>query len=317
MTQAPSQSVHPLAAKRILVTGARGFIGHALLNKLCLQGFAARGHYRNQAQSPTATGIVCDLTDLAAIECAFSAWTPEVIFHLAGIPDGAEGHGHAQRSIASNLVATVTLLEAFGMVAGELFVYGDSSKSYGNCAIPYVTPTLALPNSSYAITKNAGWSFCQLFGRMHGFSAVAVRPTLIYGPGQNFNLITHVFNSVRRGMTKIDLLGGDQTRDPLYIDDALDAYIASANPALDQRIVNIGGGVERTVREIALAVAHAMERNISLRCDSTDMRPTEIVRSYCDNRDAREWLGWEPRTTFTSGLQSTVDYLDSQLGSSN
>lgn len=303
-----------LVGKRILVTGANGFIGRALLFKLLACGLDAKGHYRTTTQAPTTAhdSVASDLADFPETMRALKAWAPEVVFHLAGAADGSESLEHSQNCISSNLAATANLLEAFRRIGGEIFVYGDSSKSYGNSSVPYTARSVGMPNSSYAISKSAGWSFCQLFARQHGFSTVSVRPTLVFGPGQNFNLITYVYTRVRGGIRDIELLGGEQTRDPLYIDDAVDAYIASASPTNNHRTINIGGGSERTVETIALEVAKVMGIGISVRCNSTSMRSTEIMNSYCDNLEALAWLGWEPVVPFIAGLQRTVDFLNAK-----
>jgi nucleoside-diphosphate-sugar epimerase len=134
---------------------------------------------------------------------------------------------------------------------------------------------------------------------------------MIYGPRQSFNLISFVVDCVLEGKSEVVLDGGSQTRDPLYVDDAVAAYLSAAalGPDLSRRVVNIGGGNERSVIELAELVLELMEADLEVVEAPGRTRPTEMKRSYCDNNESRQMLGWEPRVSLREGLTRTIQYL--------
>jgi nucleoside-diphosphate-sugar epimerase len=211
---------------------------------------------------------------------------------------------------------TLNALEAFRLASGKLFVYGDSCKVYGNCNVPYLEAMPAQPISAYAIAKSAGWQLCDLYSRVHNLCAVSIRPTMIYGPRQSFNLISFVVDCVLDGKREVVLDGGSQTRDPLYVDDAVAAFVSTAclGSTLSRRIVNIGGGNEQSVLQLAELVLELMDADLRVVEAPSRTRPTETKRSYCDNRESRTMLDWQPRVSLREGLSRTIEYLVQSRG---
>jgi nucleoside-diphosphate-sugar epimerase len=306
--------------KRIVVTGAAGFVGSHLVERLCECGAQVGALSRqagrlNQLTVPGFSFLACDLTDRDPTLRTLNAFKPQLLFHLASQPDGPESAEQTRRCLEVNVSAMLNVLEA-GRDGRFTLVYGDSTKVYGNpdeADLPYSGRTPVGPNSSYAITRLTGWHLSQLYGRLHGFHVVGVRPTLIYGPRQGTNLFSFVFDCTQKG-EQVSLDGGDQTRDPLYIDDAIEAYMAIGARAeqLSGRVIVIGGGRERSVRELAELVVELSGREVAVLCRPAHARPTEIWRSWCDNLEAGRLVGWAPHTSLRDGLVKTIDYLRTQ-----
>lgn len=302
------------SAVPVVVTGTSGFIGSHLVEHLLARGARVTALARTRGKLAQITPcapleyISCDIADTNHVEELISELRPQVIFHFAACPDGAEEFERSKECLDTNLAGTVNLLEAFRRWPGKLFVYGDSCKVYGDAVVPYRSFHPLKPRSSYAITKAAGWQFCELYHSVHNVPVTSVRPTMIYGPRQSFNLISYVVESVLRGVTDIRLDGGSQTRDPLFIEDAINAILELPAVAdrVNGKVVNIGGGHERTVAEIASIVVALMEREIPVVSVAKAMRPTDMHRSYCDNMEAKEMIGWHPRYDLTSGLRLTI-----------
>jgi nucleoside-diphosphate-sugar epimerase len=306
-----------ISGKRVLVTGATGFIGSHLIERLVAEGANVAGLSRNQAPVQTLARlpyrfIRCDICDAVRTSDAIIGFRPDILYHLASHPDGAEGPEQFSKAIAVNLIGSVNVLEAFRMSQGSLLVYGDSTKVYGKAAAPYESTTSPVPTSSYSIAKLGGWQFCKLYERLYGTKSISVRPTLIFGPRQNQNLISYLIDSVARAVPEIRLNGGSQTRAPLYIDDAIDAFVevAKRGQALAGRIINIGGAEELPVHEIARLVVSAMGKDTRVVSVEAQARPTDVERSSCLNDEARRLLAWFPKTDLTSGLVQTIQFAD-------
>jgi len=306
-----------LAGKRTLVIGGGGFLGSHLVERLIESGAVVgalarrRGKLAGICEGARCVFMACDLHDAEQTRRAVAGFAPQIVFHLAARPDANEDFNQARAAIETNLIGTLNALEAFRLCDGELFIYGDSVKVYGDGGAPYRSAMPLRPLSSYAIARAAGWQLCELYRRVHGLAVVSVRPTLIYGPRQGHNLISFVVDSTLARSGEIRLDGGDQTRDPLFIDDAGEAFLAVAarGAQLAGSIVNIGGGEERTVAEIARLIVELMGGDTPVVINPQRRRPTETQRSYCDNVEAAVWLGWQPRTDLRAGLRETITYL--------
>lgn len=302
-----------LRGARVLVTGASGFIGSHLVEHLVAAGArvtALARTFGKLSRLPQCgyTFVRCDLEEERDVVEAVCAANPEYLFHFAAHPDGGETFERARSSVAVNLMGTINLLEAFRHRPGRLFVFGDSCKVYGDTGVPYRESSPLDPRSSYAIAKAAAWHFCRLYQSVHGINVASLRSTMIYGPRQSFNLITYVVDCVLQGRPQVLLDGGWQTRDPLFIGDAVEAIlrVPSRIETLSGRVVNLSGGCERTVIDIASAVLEMMGSRIPVVTVPAKMRPTEMLRSYGDNLEAAELLDWSPCLDLGAGLEVTI-----------
>jgi nucleoside-diphosphate-sugar epimerase len=300
-----------LSGRRVLVTGASGFLGSGLVRRLISANAVVAGLARHRRGQEESRFYPCDVTDAEAVRHALTSFQPEALVHFAAHADAAESFQQARDAVSRNLVGTLNVLEAFRLSGGSLFIYGDSSKVYGDSDVPYRESMPLRPLSSYAIAKAAGWELCRLYARLYGLHCVSVRPTMVYGPGQSFNLISFVAKRILDGAPQVLLDGGSQTRDPLFIEDAIDAFVAvlRQGKSLSGRVVNLGGGHERTVEEIAAMVARLMQSSISIVCVAGRKRPTDMQRSYCDNYEAESLIGWKPKQDLAEGLKRTLSAL--------
>ncbi len=307
-------------AERILITGGSGFIGTALARRLSEQGHSLALLSRRPPVSAIANTEFhsIDLCDAQATQCVVQAFAPTLCFHLAACPDGAESHDRAHQIIETNIGGTLNLLEALRLSGNCRLVYGCSVKVHGNGPAPYGADQLCEPNSSYAVAKAAAWEFANLYRRVHAMPVVAIRPTLVYGPGQGLNLISFMISKLRDRAKYVELQGGNQTRAPLFIDDAVDAFCMAGeallrNPDLSGHALPVGGDEEVKVIDIAKKMIELSGQSMRAIVVEGKMRPTEIFRSACDNGPARHWLDWTPRNSLEQGLAKTMQSIDCGL----
>ncbi|MGQ8367330.1 NAD-dependent epimerase/dehydratase family protein [Glaciecola sp. 1036] len=311
-----------LSNKRVLITGAGGFIGshivESLLSDLSIPNShilalsRKRGKLDHILHKDQINFVPCDLLDQEKISQTVVDFNPHIIFHMASQPDASEGFQQSVDTVDVNIQGTINLLDAFTKSNNpEVIVYGDSAKVYGTNAVPYSSKTPVGPNSSYAISKIAGWEYAKLFGNLHGFNAVSVRPTLVYGARQPLNLIKFVINCALRGDKSITLDGGLQTRAPLYIDDAVDAYLLSLEHAYSVHgsVINVSGAEELSVQLIANTIIDMMKADTSIIINQQKIRPTEMQRSYSDISEAKAMIGWSPKFNLSDGLKVLIDEL--------
>lgn len=308
-------AAHAFANARVLVTGASGFIGCHVARRLLEMGAAVTGLSR-QGRVPThwpqpAQLLGCNLASREQVLKVVQLVAPHYVFHLAAHPDGPENSQHTRDVLEINVMGVANLLEALVGLPAVTLIYGDSAKVYGNAGVPYRLGQALEPLSTYAVSKVAGWGLVDVCRRVHGVRAVGLRPTLVYGPGQGFNLFTFIAKAVVSGRREIELAGGAQTRDPLYIDDAVDAFVAAAMhaDALNGSNLPISGGHEYSVLDAAELAIRVWGGSLRVVCCPTAVRPTETMRSWCENDDACRALGWAPAVPLEEGLRRTAAYL--------
>jgi nucleoside-diphosphate-sugar epimerase len=299
--------------RRVGIIGATGFIGSHLVERLVGEGAAVLAVARRLGHLAGLSSLAnryefqpCDICDPHAIGKALRSFRPEIVFHLAAHPDGAESIPQMRDCLRVNMIGGMNALEAAIAAGSKVFVLADSCKVYGNGGGPYTESAPVNPICSYATTKAALWQLCQLASAVSGIQVVGLRLTFVYGLRQGWNLIRYVQKCVKEGIP-VCLQGGAQTRDPLYIDDAVEAFLAAATrPAAFGHSIPIGAGNEISVTDLCRAVLMAMEQQVPIVEGTEEPRLTEIWRSVSDNRDALRLLNWAPRTRLAEGLAKTV-----------
>ncbi len=300
-----------LHGERVLVTGASGFIGRALVERLKASGVEVAGLCRSKPPEQDTAFIQVDLNEADDVWSSVEAFKPTVCFHLAAHPDGAESHEQSQAVLQTNVMGTLNLLEALRRAETPKIVYGCSVKVYGNGPVPYHPDQAVTPNSSYAVAKAAGREMIELYRRLYGMASVSLRPTLVFGPGQGRNIFSFVAGRLASGADDIPLMGGSQTRAPVFIDDVVDAFIAAAvclepGNAVDGMVIPISGNEELSISTLVQEMATVAGRRLTPVLVENDTRPTEIFRCFADNSHAEAHLGWRPATSLRNGLRKTL-----------
>ena len=297
----------------VLVTGATGFIGSHLAERLVAEGAEVTLAVEPGASKANVTNILdkvrvhqVDLRDGQRVRELTRECQPRKVYHLAAA--GVTNPGVDPRlAVQVNVIGTLNLLEALEETDCDCFINTGTCYEYGHNTPPMRENQMPDPINAYAASKSAAWLFCNMYHRTHGYPIVTVRPFTVYGPRQSARaLIPQVILHALRGEDFL-MTGGEQGRDWIYVDDVVEGYIrASLAEAAIGQTINLCTGKERTVREVVEKVLELMGNPIHPLIGALPYRQGEVWHLVGDNAKARELLGWEPRVTLEEGLRRTV-----------
>ena len=292
---------------RVLVTGGGGFLGSRLVARL-----------ENDGHDVTAARRVdYDLTSMEGAVRMFADSEPELVFHLAAEVGGiGANRANPGRYWFANLMMGAHVLEQARLNETPKLVIAGTV-----CAYPKLTPVPfreddlwnGYPeetNAPYGVAKKAVLVGAQAYREQYGTNAIFLLPTNLYGPGDNFDLETsHVIPALIRKMSEspdeVVLWGdGSPTREYLYVDDCVEGLVRAAERYDGPEPVNLGTGVETSIRETAELVAEAVGFTGTITWDTS--MPNGQPRRSLDASRARELFGWEARTPLRDGIARTV-----------
>lgn len=309
---------------RALVTGGAGFIGSTLVDRLLAEGHEvtvvdnlSRGRLEN-LESARAAGArfafhELDVND-PAIEGVVAGARPEVVFHLAAQIDVRLSVEDPVHDAQVNVVGTVRLAEAARRAGVRRIVFTSSGGSiYGPVTeLPVAESRPVDPLSPYAAGKVAGEIYLEMYSRLYGLEWAGVAPANVYGPRQDPHGeagVVAIFSQRLLSGAPTRVFGdGGNTRDYVYVDDVVEAFIrAGTVPAAAGLRFNVGTGVETSDRELHSLVSGAVGAP-----DDPEYAPArlgDVARSALDAGRAGEVLGWSPQVPIADGVARTVDYF--------
>jgi len=298
-----------------VVTGAAGFIGSHLAERLVALGHEVRGvdcftdYYDPALKRENAQGLDVLELDLAAEQLELDG--VDAVFHLAGQP-GTRSFGPVFADyLRLNTLATQRLFET-AAAAGVRVVYASSSSVYGD-AEAYPTPetTLPRPNSPYGITKLACEQLAAAYARGFGLDAVGLRYFTVYGPRQRPDMLFARLVAALATGAQFELYGdGSQSRSFTYVADAVEATIASAR-APAGALYNVGGGAEATVLEAIGLVERLAGRG--LRLQARPAAQGDMHRTMADTTTIARDLGWQATTPLEQGLRAQWEWAAARV----
>ncbi len=302
------------AGRRVMVTGATGFIGRAVASKLAGLGAVVHGTSRrvcDPSNPESFTVSACDLSSLDQCRSLIDAVRPDFVIHLAGHPFAARDLSRVIPTFQNNLASTVNLLTCIAettrakvILAGSLEV-PDSSSGSNNSA--------NIASSPYALSKWAATAYAQMFHSLFQLPVAVARLFMVYGPGQYDpkKLIPSTIASLRAGRAP-EISSGTRPVDWIYIDDVVDGVLAIASaPGVEGRTIDIGTGVLTTVRGVVETLAEIIPGGPPPIFGAVPTRPDEQVRA-AKVEETRTMVGWLPRVSLREGLTKTVEWSRSQ-----
>jgi len=312
---------------KAFVTGAAGFIGSTLCDRLiadgadvigldCFTDYYARGikerNLSGLAAHPRFRFVESTIRD-ADLNALIRDRTH--VFHLAAQAGVRKSWGRdfAVYTI-NNIEATQLLLEAVrGTSALERLVYASSSSVYGDSvSMPMREDALPQPVSPYGVTKLAAEQLCYLYHTNYGVPAVSLRYFTVYGPRQRPDMGFHKFLRAVIRAEPIRLYGdGDQTRDFTYVHDAVNATVAAGSKGVPGHVYNIGGGSCVSVNQVVEMIARVVGRHPVVEVDPA--QPGDMRHTSADTSRARAELGFQPQVSLEQGLQAEYQWLTGVL----
>jgi UDP-glucose 4-epimerase len=300
-----------LAGRRVLVTGASGFIGARLCERAVELGGVVHGVSRRPLPA-TSHGVhweQLDLIDEAAVRALLRRVQPDVVLHLASEVSGDRSADAVLPMLHANLVAAVNVMLACREAGCGRIVLAGSMEE------PDFGDADAVAQSPYAAAKWAALSYARMFRALYELSVVHLRIFMVYGPGQRDlrKLVPYVTTSLLRGDAP-ELMSGDREVDWIYVDDVVEAFLAATvAPGVDGASVDVGSGELVPVRAVVARLRRLVGGTIEPSFGAVPDRRLERVR-VADPAPAATAIGWRPRTSLEDGLARTVDFYRAQLG---
>jgi UDP-glucose 4-epimerase len=296
---------------RVLVTGGAGFIGSHLVDALLDRGeeVAIADHLHRSPQRWFGEALlrgaqlyVADVRDLDAIRPAFEAAQPEVVLHLAAQADVRRSVANPPFDAQVNVAGTVSVLEGAREVGAQRVVMASTAAVYGDPEdLPTPEDAAIAPLSPYGTSKAAAEWYLAQYQRLYGISTLALRMANVYGPRQDprgeAGVVSIFCGQAAEGSRATVFGNGRQTRDYVFIDDVVKAWLAAMTSDVTGAL-NISTGVETSVREVA--------ETLDLSYDFAPGRPGEVERSCLDPSAAATQLGWRAAVPLAGGLRHTL-----------
>jgi UDP-glucuronate 4-epimerase len=321
----PDVPARPPAAPRrtVVVTGAAGFIGSHLADRLLAEGHAVVGvdcfhdYYpravkeRNIAGARAQDAFAFVEADLRTADLEPVVAGADTVFHLAAMGGLLRSWTHFDAYMTCNLHATQRLLEAVRAVGVRHLVHVSTSSVYGRDASGDETrPTR--PDSPYGVTKLAAEHLVQAYARNFGVPITVLRYFSIYGPRQRPDMGYHIFIDHVLSGQEITVFGdGRQTRGNTFVDDCVDGTLAAFHHGPTGDVFNIGGGETISAIDALQLIERLTGR--TARITFGPPRPGEQAHASADTSHARGVLGWVPRTGIEAGLAAQVAWQVAEL----
>lgn len=306
--------------RNIIVTGAAGFIGSHLSERLLDEGAhltgiddLSTGQKKNIEilKEKGAKIYICSLLDMKSITHLFDG--VDYVFHQAAIPSVQRSVSDPVKSHMANIQATFNTLELCRLKGVGKLVYAASSSAYGDITENRKNETMApRPLSPYSVQKLMGEYYCKVYNKVYGLPTISLRYFNVYGPRQDpFSPYSAVIPKfIMNALDNQDLViygDGNQTRNFTFIDDVVDSNLlaATSEPA-NGHVLNISSGVQTSINELAKSVIEITGSQVEI--VYRKKRDGDIQHSHGNIDLSQELIGFKPNIKLQDGLQNTFSF---------
>ena len=290
-----------LAGKKILITGASGFIGSHLCHRLINMEAELYAVSRDEQKDDKITWIHGDLSDLQFVDKAISSIEPDTVFHLASYVLGSRAMEVVIPTFESNLVSTLNILKIASEVkCRRIILTGSLEESLSDSKE-------IVPQAPYAAAKLAASAYARMFHALYETPVTIAKLFMVYGPDQKDlkKLIPYLILSLLRGEDP-RFSSGTRLVDWIYVDDVVTGLIAVAeHENVEGKTIDIGSGKLTSIRDIVLKVYELMERKEKPIFGDLEDRPME-KEVVADIGKSKQVIHWEPMFSLENGLTETI-----------
>lgn len=315
--------------KRVLVTGAGGFIGSHLVERLCSEGARVRAfvHYNSRSawgnleylprEVLGQVGIIPgDLADPFAVEKAVAG--QEIVFHLGALIAIPYSYDSPAQFVATNVLGTLNVLEACRKCRVAKVVHTSTSEVYGTALYtPIDEKHPQQAQSPYSATKIGADRLAESYYRSFDLPVATIRPFNTYGPRQSARAVIPTIVTQALSGDQVLLGSVDPVRDLTFVEDTVEGFLAVATSERNGgEVINVGAGKGIRIGDLAGLIMDILgKRDFPIRSDEKRLRPekSEVFEFVCDNRKALDLCGWRPRYTLREGLGKTILWIEAHL----
>ncbi len=314
--------------RKVLVTGAGGFIASHLVERLVAEEAKVRAFVRYNSRGdlgflrtlPVEVHsqleiIAGDLRDVEAVRAAMR--DIDTVFHLGALIAIPYSYVHPREVVETNVMGTLNVLMAARELGTRRVIHTSTSEVYGTAQYVPIDENHPLQGQSpYSASKIGADRIAESFYRSFNLPVVTLRPFNTYGPRQSARAVipTIISQALTRDVVKLGSL--DPSRDFTYVTDTADGFlrVALAENVLGEEI-NLGNDNTIRISDLAEKIFGIIGKSPKLVADSQRVRPgkSEVLKLWASNKKAKEMMGWEPRISLDEGLRRTVEWISAHL----
>jgi NAD dependent epimerase/dehydratase len=314
--------------KSVLVTGAGGFIGSHLTDRLSSLGADVTAFVRYNSRNDRGmlehidektknhiTVVPGDLKDFNAIRDSMK--DQDIVFHLGSLIAIPYSYVHSRETVETNVLGALNVLMAMKETGVEKLVHTSTSEVYGTAQyVPIDEKHPINPQSPYAASKASADSLAMSFHHSYDLPISIIRPFNTFGPRQSARAIIPTIITQALTQKEVKLGSLTPTRDFTYVSDTVEGFIkiAECKKSIGE-VINIGSDQEISIGELADKIISVMNKKIKIKQEKQRIRPinSEVERLRTSNEKAKKLLNWKPMVALDNGLKQTIEWISDNL----